>query len=271
MKDTFETLGPISLDIHVPAGRVQLDAAETSTTDAEVSPLGSDEASRDLAERSKIEMRAERNRKVLHIEVPRRGIPLFSRDGEVLVRVRAPIGTEVNATVGSADVLGTGAFGAAQLKTASGDVTLDSVDEADIKTASGDVALGNVLGTVKVQSASGDVDVGHVDGPGKIQTASGDVAIKEAQSNLKVQTASGDLRIDAVVSGQVSLQSASGDMRICVARGSTLWVDAKSLSGETTSDLDVGPEPPNIDGPHVDLNVTAMSGDVHIARADAPA
>jgi DUF4097 and DUF4098 domain-containing protein YvlB len=269
MKDTFETLEPISLEIRVPAGRVQLEATEARRTDVEVSPLGSNAASRDVADRSKIEMRTERTRKVLHIEVPRRGLQLFSREGEVLVSVRAPLGTEVNATVGSADVLATGAFGAAQLKTASGDVTLDSVDEADIKTASGDVTLGRVLGTAKVQSASGDVDVGRVDGTGKIQTASGDVAIAEAQSNLKVQTASGDLRIDAVVSGQVSLQSASGDMRVCVARGSTVWVDARSLGGETTSDLDVGAEPPNIDGPHVDLNVTAMSGDVHIARADA--
>lgn len=269
MKDTFETLEPISLDIHVPAGRVQLEAAETSTTDAEVSPLGSDAASRDLADRSKIEMRTERNRKVLHIEVPRRGIPLFSSDPEVLVSVRAPLGTEVDATLGSADILATGAFGVVQLKTASGDVTLDSMEGADIKTASGDVTLGRVLGTAKLQSASGDVDVGRVDGTGKIQTASGDVAITEAHSNLKVQTASGDQRIDAVVSGQVSMQSASGDMRVSVARGSTVWVDARSLSGETTSDLDVGAEPPNIEGPHVDLHVTAMSGDVHITRADA--
>jgi Putative adhesin len=268
MRETFETPGPTALEIEVIAGRVEVDAANTGTTDVEITPLRPNEASKYAAENARVEMQSHRDRHVIRIAVPKRGIRLFATEAQLLVRVQAPSGAAIEATLGSADIVTNGEFGDVKLRTASGDVNLDLVDNVDIKSASGDVRLRRVTGDAKVQSASGDVEIGRVEGPAKVQSASGDVSIAEAHSNLKVQTASGDQRIDTVVSGQVSLQSASGDMRVSVARGSTLWVDARSLGGETTSDLAVGGEPPDIEGPHIDLHATAMSGDIHIARAD---
>jgi hypothetical protein len=50
-------------------------------------------------------------------------------------------------------------------------------------------------------------------------------------------------------------------------------MDAKSMSGETTSDLAVGdaPEEQEEEGPLVELRIQTMSGDIHVARAEAKA
>lgn len=269
MNKVFETTGPVSLEIHVPAGRVELATSETATTEIDVAPLSDNDVSRRAVDGCRVDMRTEGERSLVRVDVPRRGFAFPSKEPEVLVTVRSPEGTDVDATLSSADIEGSGLFGSLRIKSASGDVSFDSVGAVDLKTASGDVRLEDIGGTAKIQSASGDVEINSVDAATKIHSASGDVNVNRASDDIKVQTASGDLRIGAVVSGQVSLQSASGDITIGVARGSTLWVDAKSLSGDTTSELDVGDEPPDIDGPHVDLRATAMSGDIHIARADA--
>ena len=65
----------------------------------------------------------------------------------------------------------------------------------------------------------------------------------------------------------VELASASGDIRVGIKQGSRLWVDARSMSGDVTSELEVGDEEPGEDGPLVELKVTAMSGDVQVVRA----
>jgi hypothetical protein len=70
-----------------------------------------------------------------------------------------------------------------------------------------------------------------------------------------------------VAEGEVRLVSASGDVEVGIRRGSRLWVDAKSMSGGTSSELEVGDAPPAGDGPMVELRATTMSGDIQICRA----
>jgi len=100
-----------------------------------------------------------------------------------------------------------------------------------------------------------------------VNSASGDVLIREAGSAVSVNTASGDQMIGAVARGSVSLKSASGDLRIGIREGSTLWVDARSRSGDVTSDLPVSDLPPEGDAPHVELRANTMSGDISVIRA----
>ena len=95
------------------------------------------------------------------------------------------------------------------------------------------------------------------------------MTVDVAESSLEVSTASGDQRIDEVASGRVTLKSASGDLRVGVRRGVAVWVDATSMSGGTTSDLDLGAEPSGAEGPTVEVKATTMSGDVQIVRAGA--
>jgi DUF4097 and DUF4098 domain-containing protein YvlB len=118
-----------------------------------------------------------------------------------------------------------------------------------------------------VKSVSGDVTVVAVTGRSTLQTVSGDLHLEEAGDSITAQTVSGDQSFDSVVKGNVTLKSVSGDMQVGIKPGSSLWIDAKSVSGDTTSDLPVGDAPPEGDGPLIELKATAMSGDIQIVRA----
>ncbi|MDQ3875059.1 MAG: DUF4097 domain-containing protein [Actinomycetota bacterium] len=315
MKREYETPGPIALEIRVPAGRVELETADTDQTRVELEPLHDDEESHAAAESARIELReraaggqkvtvavAEESRrglgirlsrgaeKVLVVDAGKLGGRHFgfglSRGAEVLVRVRCPHGTSVEAEGESADLEARGRFGSVSVSTSSGDVEVGEVDgEAAVNSASGDIELDRVGGAIRVNAASGDVVVRRADGGGEIscasgdaivdaaggrlavKTASGDVVVREAASSLAVKTASGDQRVDSVVEGEVTLESASGDIHVAVRRGTRLWVDARSRTGDTTSDLEVGDEPPAEGGPTLELRATSMSGDIHVGRA----
>lgn len=123
-----------------------------------------------------------------------------------------------------------------------------------------------VDGPLTVNTASGDLEVGTLQGDGKVRAASGDVSIDEADSSLKVQTASGDVEVESVREGDVVLQTASGDIEVGIKQGSKLWIDAKSMSGETSSELEIGDAPTDGEGPTVEVRATAMSGDIRVKR-----
>ena len=269
--ERFHTPGPLLVDVKVPSGRVELESVDGDETIVELRPLRDGGAGREAIEEATVELREEAGRQRVVVDVERRklwGIT-FEINREVEVRVLAPHGADAEVAVASADVGGRGRFGAVSVKTASGDVGVERVDgNARIKTASGDVSLVRVGGAVEVQSASGDVALLDVGGNARIRSASGDVFVREADADVSVNTASGDQRVEAVAAGRVELKSASGDLWIGVRQGSRVWVDARSMSGETSSelDLDAAPAAAN-DGPLVEISATSMSGDVRIARA----
>jgi hypothetical protein len=69
------------------------------------------------------------------------------------------------------------------------------------------------------------------------------------------------------VQGEVNLQSASGDIQVRVQKGTRVWIDARSRSGDASSDLEVGDAPLPEGGPSLELRANSMSGDIHIGRA----
>jgi len=93
------------------------------------------------------------------------------------------------------------------------------------------------------------------------------VHVSEVGGGGSVNTASGDVEIGAVKQGSFSFKSASGDLRVGIRAGSRLHVDARSRSGEVSSELDVTGEETDEAGPLVELRATTMSGDIHVLRA----
>jgi len=265
-RETFPASAPIRLDLHVDAGEIVVEAGVVAETIVELEPLGGEES-----ERAVEEARVDFHDGVLVVDVPgQRGIRLFARSPEVRLTVHCPSGCDLEIRAASADLRAAGRFASADVESASGDVELAEVaGDAKAKAASGDVKLGSVGGSLRAEAASGDVEVEQVSRDAKVRTASGDVSVGRADSSLTVQTASGDQRIDCVSEGQVSLRSASGDIWIGIRRGSAVWVDAASMSGDTNSELDVGGASPaeGGEGPLVELRAQSMSGDVHVARA----
>ena len=260
--ETFQTPGPVTLVVRVPAGRVELETVDRPETHVALeSPGGGDEAEN----AARIELRDRGGGAEVAVEIqPRFGFG----DEDYRVAITAPHGSTVETTTSSADVEGRGRFGALDATTASGDVLFQDVDgDVRAKSASGDVILKRVGGRVGVETALGDVIVKSLAGDGTVRSASGDVIVKEADASLRVQTASGDHTIGSVAAGQVTLQSASGEISVGIRRGSRLWVDARSMSGTTSSDLDVGDVPDSEEGPLVELRATSMSGDIRVFRA----
>lgn len=234
-RETFAAPGPLRLDLSLPAGEIELDAAPVAEAVVELELVRGSEAA---VEEARVELRGDEL--VVKVDHPQ---------AEVRLRLQVPEGSALQAKTASGDVRARGRLGDAEVKSASGDVQLDAVGSLEAKLASGDLEVANVAGEARVDSASGDVDLG--------ETAAG----------VNVRTASGDQQVGSVVEGKIDLSAASGDIRVGIKRGSRLWVDARSMSGEVSSELEVGEDVPGDDGPLVELQVTAMSGDIQVVRA----
>jgi DUF4097 and DUF4098 domain-containing protein YvlB len=284
--ETFQTPGKVRLDIRLGAGEVRLESADIHETTVVLEPLRDNDASTAAVTNARVELRERGDGQDVVIDVRERGkgLGLF-RGAEVLVNVTCPDGASVESKTGSADVSGGGRFGSVEVETGSGDVEFSEIAgearinaasgdvqlgtvgrDARINTASGDVLIRSVGADAKVNSASGDVIIREVAGELSVNTASGDVLVREAGGSVSVNSASGDQEIGCVARGKVSLKSASGDLKIGIREGSSLWVDARSRSGEVRSELPVSDLPPDDDAPAVELRANTMSGDITVAR-----
>jgi len=260
-RETFNTPGPLRLEVRVPSGRIDLETVEGDETIVEL------DGSPEIEEEARIEVRPRRDGHEVIVVIEDRGF--FRRfRGDVRLRVSTPPGADVEVSTASADVDGRGDFGGLQVNSASGDVAFEQVGgDGQVNSASGDIKISRVEGALTVNTASGDLEVGYVGGNGKVRSASGDVSIDEAETALKVQTASGDVDVRSIREGDVTIQTASGDIELGVKQGSKLWIDARSMSGDTSSEFDVGDALPDGEGPLVEVRATAMSGDISIRRA----
>jgi len=278
--ETFQTPKPVRLDVRIGSGELRLETSETSETTVTLEPLRDSDASVTAVQEARVEQRGDEI--IVDVRDRRRGF----RGADVLIAIQCPEESSLRAKTGSADIEGHGRFGSvdvgtgsgdvqfsevsgdAEINAASGDVQIRSVGgEARINTASGDVQVASIARAAKVNSASGDVQIRETGGPLEVNSASGDVMVREAASSVSVNSASGDQTIGSVSLGKVELKSASGDLKIGIREGSTLWVDARSRSGEVRSELPVSDLPPEGDAPHVELRANTMSGDITVVRA----
>jgi len=266
---TFETPGPVELDLAVPAGKIVLEAAETATTEVELEPLGGSDATRELIERSKVELRPRGAGHELVVDVPSErtfGIRL-GRAPQVQLRVRCPQGGKVKARTSSADVDARGRFGPANVETVSGEIEWEAVDgDASLRSTSGGVRIGSVTGALSVKTISGDAEVGTVGGNLVAEAVSGHLRVEDAAGAVRSKTVSGDQQV-TVAAGKVELESISGDVIARVRAGSRVFVDANALSGEVSSEIELSGAAADGEGPLVEIRARSVSGHVRIARA----
>jgi hypothetical protein len=218
----------VRLRINVPAGDVDVTTADTEETTVELDVRG--HRADEIEHEVLIEARQRGDGHDVVVDADDVGGGIF-RSLEFHVRVTAPHGAGLDVNLASADLRGRGQYGEVDVNVASGDAQLDRVQSADVNSASGDV---------RIEEASGRVDV---------------------------NTASGDVDLRKVTEGNVRVNSASGDVSVGIATGSRLWVDAQSLSGDTSSELELEGAPADEQGPLVELRVQTMSGDIAVRRA----
>ncbi len=279
--ETYSTPGPLRLNLEIPAGEIEIETGSTDETHVELEALANNDAIRELVENSRIELigRGDGHEVVVEAKA-RHGVWIsFSRGPDirfggpdVRLRITCPHGADLEVRTKSADLRARGEYGTVDLKTVSGDIQVEKAKGTTrIKTASGDVHIENVASSLEVQSVSGDLHVGAVRGDIRAQLVSGDVHVRDAGGSISTNTVSGDQRFEAVQQGRAELKAISGDVMVGVRAGSRVYVDANTLSGSTSSELELSDAPVQEtqaeDAPLVELFVKTVSGDVRIERA----
>jgi hypothetical protein len=269
MQRTYETTGPVTLDLRIPTGEIEIDPTVHDRVEIEL--IAHDEESQALVDAARVEQHGDH----VHVEVPNKrsgfGFQFFFGRSGISCRVKCPPSSNLEVRSKSADVEARGTLGNVSVTTASSDVGLRTVEgNLGVKSASGDVQAERVGGNANVHTASGDVFLGFVGGTTSVNAVSGDVRIGEAAADTNVTTVSGDQQHEAVSGGNVTAQSVSGDVLVAVRRGAKVYLDCNTLSGDTSSELDMTGEPA-ADGPLIEIRVKTVSGDITITRAPAPA
>ncbi|GAA3362048.1 DUF4097 family beta strand repeat-containing protein [Streptomyces antimycoticus] len=193
----FETPAPIAAVLDIPAGRVQIIAADRADTAVEVRPTNASK-SRDVkaAEQTTVGYADG----ALRIEVPVKN-QYLGPSGSIEVTVQLPAGSRVEAKAASTEFRAVGRLG---------DIAFDGayrqikIDEA---------------ASVRLTAVDGDVEIGRLNGPAEISTARGDIRIAEA------------------VRGKVVLSTQQGDISVTAAAGVSASLDAGTSYGRVTNSL----------------------------------
>jgi hypothetical protein len=271
MQKSFEVQGPVELDVRLASGDIEVDP--TADGRVEVSLIAHDEESQRLVDEARIELSPHGRRPTVVVDVPQKkgfSFTIFGRNG-IECRIRCPHDSGLAVRTKSADVLARGTIGGLNVTTASGDVQADRVSGGvSVKGASSDFSAYEIGGGVSIQTASGDVDIQVARGPVNVTSVSGDISIGEAYDNVNANSVSGDQDHGAVMQGVVSAHAVSGDVSIAVRRGSQAFLDCTTVSGDTSSELEMTGETPAGDGPFVEIRAKTVSGDIRITRAPAP-
>ncbi|GAA2747300.1 MULTISPECIES: DUF4097 family beta strand repeat-containing protein [Kitasatospora] len=215
----FLTTAPITAVLDIPAGRVQLIAADRADTTVEVRPADPGK-NRDVrtAEQTTVEL----TDGVLQIRTAGAENRLLGPSGSVEVTVKLPAGSHVEATTGSCELRGVGRLG---------DVAFDGayrqtkIDEA---------------ASVRLTAVDGDVEIGRLGGPAEISTTRGDIRITEALGGtVHLTTQSGDITVGAAAGVSAKLDAHTGYGRIGNALRNdgtvTLDIRATTTHGDITA------------------------------------
>ena len=272
MHRTFHTPRTVSLTLEIGAGEVDLTAAETDETSVDI------EGSR--AEDVTVEQRGD---EIVIVQRNVRGA-FFGPSRDLRVAVTLPAGSHLAARIGSARLGATGRYGAARIKSGSGQVrvaelTADSVIETgsgeiqvglaagslQVRAGSGDVTVGTVAGVLVVTSGSGDVRVGVAESTATIRSGSGDLHVRDAHTDVGATSGSGDVVVEQLRRGVATATTASGDVTIGVPAGVPVWTDIRSVAGEIRSNLQ-GAGRPAEGQDHIEIHAVTVSGDVDLSQ-----
>jgi len=264
----FETPGDVLLRVSLEGGDVVVETDLERRVEVELVPLRDNDVTLQAIHDARVELVARGGGHEVIVELKRRPGLLIGRGPKVGVRVRCPQGADLVLRAGSADLRGTGSLGGVDVKTASGDVSLERAGRLRVDTASGNVRAHDVEGATGLRTASGDVVLHRSGGPLTANLVSGDLSVDDAAAGLEVTTVSGDVHVRAVGGGRLRVQSVSGDIELAVKPGLRLHVDASSVTGSMTTELELEDALPAGSTAQVhELRVRTISGDLRLARA----
>ncbi|MEU8519555.1 DUF4097 family beta strand repeat-containing protein [Streptomyces sp. NBC_01216] len=174
----FDTPAPISAVLDIPAGRVQIIAADRVDTIVEVRPADPSK-SRDTksAERTTVTYADG----ILRVTAPRPDNRLLGSSGSLEVTVRLPAGSRVEAKADAAELRGVGRLGHVAFDGAYRRVKIDEAASARLVVVDGDVEIGRLGGSAEIGTARGDIRIAEAErGTVVLRTRSGDISVAAA-------------------------------------------------------------------------------------------
>jgi hypothetical protein len=265
---SFDTTGPVLVRVNLDGGEVAVETSPDPRVDVQLIPLRDNDITRQVIDEARVQMSARGAGHEILVDLKRKSGLTLGRGPKVGVRVRCPERSDLVLRTGSADLHTTGALGAVEVKTASGDVAVETAARLTVDAASGDVRARIVEGASELRTASGDVSLGQAHGMLSANLVSGDLHVDDAAAGLSVTTVSGDVLVRSAAGDSIRVQSVSGDVELAIKAGQRLYVDASSVSGTMSSELGLDDTPPvDAGAPVGELRVRTISGDLNIIRA----
>ena len=126
----FETTGQVALRVSLSGGEVSIETIDAPRVEIELVALRDNDVTRQAIEEARVEMTDRGGGHQVVVELKRKSGFIVGRGPRVGVNVRCPAGTDVDLRADSADLEARGPLGAVEVKTASGDVSLDAARDA---------------------------------------------------------------------------------------------------------------------------------------------
>ncbi|MGW2827037.1 DUF4097 family beta strand repeat-containing protein [Streptomyces sp. NPDC001443] len=202
----FDTPAPVSAVFDIPAGRIQVIAADRADTTVEIRPAN--------ASKSRDAKTAEQTTVTYADGVLRIGVPTGNQllgSGAVEATVQLPVGSRVEAKAAATEFRVVGRLGEVVFDGAYHQIKIDEVASLDLT------------------ATDGDVEVGRLGGPARITTKRGDIRIAEAvRGKVELRTQQGDISVGAASGVSAALDAGTSHGRV-----------SNDLKNDGTTDLHI--------------------------------
>jgi hypothetical protein len=279
---TFDTPQPISVTAELGVGDIRIVASDRTDTIVEVRPSDPDKkADVTAAEQTRVEYADGR----LLIKVPKGWRQYSLRGGgeSIDVLIALPSGSQVRGQTALGALRSGGRLGECHFKTGLGEIQIDIAGPLQLKTASGDISVDRALGAAELTTGTGMVQVGAIDGAAVIKNSNGDtrigdvsgdlrvnaangsISVDRAQATVAAKNANGDIRLGEVSRGVIVAQTGRGNLDVGIREGVAAWLDLHTNFGAAHSFLDDA-EPPAPGAETVEVRARSSFGDIFIRR-----
>jgi len=279
---SYDTPGPIAVDIDLGVGYVEVIASDRPDATAEGSPTRA-ARSGDVSIAKEATVAFESGR--LRIAVPRRR-SLFGQSDSVDVRVELPTGSRLAIETAYGSVRVRGVVGDCRISAKYGSVAADAVGDLVLDAPYGGIDVDVVTGALDATAGHSHVRIGRIDGNARIRgsygtidigttsrevdvTTSGPLTIDRALGDVTARSAHGAIRIREASGRSVRLENGHAEVEVGVPSGVAAWIESASTHGNVRNELTPDPSAVATDRA-IELRLRARA-DVIIRRAPSTA
>lgn len=180
-----------------------------------------------------------------------------SRGGSKTLSVRCPLDTDVVAGTQSGAVSMQGKFGNVSVTTMSGDIEIDTADDADMRSMSGKLHIGRCLGRCRMNAVSGTISGQSFD-TAYASTISGSIKLGQIMGDVRAKSVSGNIELRALGDGTIAVKTVSGRVHIELPPGTEPQTIFKTR-GHVTCDFAPGHD--------CRIEAASLSGSIEVVSA----